>query len=396
MPRIAVLSDLHVDEGVSDSNESWLSTSSHDDDPKNPFFALQKLIEDESISADLLLCCGDMANKANAAGQKYAWKKINELSVQLNAELCIGTAGNHDLDSRLSATDFDPKGNLQELRPDFPGISLDFCNRYWARNFALHAPANDAFNLLNINSCAFHGYGTNDPEYLHGRISQATLNAISLELSRLDLSKINIAFFHHHPTKSDSIVEDDYSEMSGGNRLIDLLGKGASGHWLCIHGHKHQSQINYAAGGSTSPIVFASGSFSSKRLAPSARHNEFYIIDVHPYAQDRNLPLCGVVRSWVWNAGSNWRAADSSCGIPDGSGFGSRIAPETVLSQVVGFVNTQSNPYVDWEDLTSAVPELKFMLPKDRKELTRLLEATDRVTVLCDTVGRIQQLGVTT
>ncbi len=100
--KIAILSDLHVDEGDATSSESWLSTSTPADPSVNPFNSLHGLIESDSLSADILLCCGDLANKANFSGQQFAWKSVHELAEKLGDARVIGTAGNHDLDSRFS------------------------------------------------------------------------------------------------------------------------------------------------------------------------------------------------------------------------------------------------------------------------------------------------------
>jgi hypothetical protein len=59
---------------------------------------------------------------------------FGEFKRKVKARVLLGTVGNHDVDSRLRFSEFDPKGHLQALSPPFPGVN-GVADRYWARNF---------------------------------------------------------------------------------------------------------------------------------------------------------------------------------------------------------------------------------------------------------------------
>jgi metallophosphoesterase superfamily enzyme len=101
--KIAVVSDLHTHDGSSAElgAPSMLGTSDPEDQPKrHPISGLKKLISDNKLRADILLCSGDLANKATPSGLNYAWRQLEILKNALGARKLIATAGNHDMDSR--------------------------------------------------------------------------------------------------------------------------------------------------------------------------------------------------------------------------------------------------------------------------------------------------------
>lgn len=368
--KIAILSDLHVSD--KESEDSWITTSSPDND-KNPFYGLKNFINVNSLNADLLICCGDIADKANFSGQKYAWEELNKLAKELEVEKFIATPGNHDLDSRFSDSTFDAKGGLQKLKPMFPAEPEDYSNAFWAKNFAFSV-FNEKIRVLNINSSAFHGYGKNNEEFLHGRISDFTLEKIEEELKN-DKSdyEINIAFFHHHPFKNDSIHYEDYSDMVGGTKLIKLLSNVEFGSWIIIHGHKHISNMTYSEGSSSSPLIFSSGSFSSKRLEPESRDNQFYIMELNiKEANNLELDYAGIVNSWSWSYSLGWRDSEFSSNIPNKSGFGCREGYPKLIKKIDNIFQSVTS-YLKWEELEEKIPSLKFLLPIDIKNLVTLL-----------------------
>lgn len=90
-------------------------------DTNDSFEALKKLIRDEKIATDLVICGGDLSDKAGDVGIAHAWKELHELGVLTKAVRTLAVCGNHDLDSRYfgDRPDPDPKGTLQELKPMF-------------------------------------------------------------------------------------------------------------------------------------------------------------------------------------------------------------------------------------------------------------------------------------
>ncbi len=374
--KIAVLSDLHV--GNNDHN-SYLTVGTHDTPQENPFEALKEFTKSESIDADILICCGDMADQADTAGQMYAWNHIHDLSNTLKVEKIFGTVGNHDMLSRGDS--YDPKGSLQKLMPYFPNEDENYCDRYWARNFAF-SEFGENVRLLNINSCTFHGYGNKDlKEYEHGRISQFTIDKIESHLkgyvSKGKEYNVNIAFFHHHPIKWNHRSIDDYSEMDGGDQLLQLLSKSEYGNWIIIHGHRHWPNIQIApSSGSNPPIIFSAGSFSSKRLVieGGSAQNQFYIIEICTNPMDtHDLSIAGKIYAWNWAYGVGWREAPYPDGIPYGCGFTNSNTTAQILAKHIDEYGKQEL-FFSWDDLLQKMPILNFTLPKAIKEISTILE----------------------
>src|SRR5688572_25117411 len=121
--RVAVVSDLHAYDSLSDGETppSHLCTLDPEDQAtQHPITGLLELISKQSLSADALICCGDMGDKARPAGVRYVWERLQKIQTALQAEGLYVTAGNHDVDSRHKYNDYDAKGVLQSLVPQYP------------------------------------------------------------------------------------------------------------------------------------------------------------------------------------------------------------------------------------------------------------------------------------
>src|SRR4051812_36651506 len=98
MVRIAVASDLHAVEAG--SQDSFLIAGAPRRPWKqHPIEALRRLIVEEGITADYLVCPGDFTNQCSLLGFRTGWEAILEIARYLRADV-IGTLGNHDVDSR--------------------------------------------------------------------------------------------------------------------------------------------------------------------------------------------------------------------------------------------------------------------------------------------------------
>ena len=197
------------------------------------------MIEAEGLSADLLLCPGDLGDKASIEGIKYAWQAVHRIGNKLKCQLVAGTAGNHDLDSRGIKTPPDPKEVLQALAPPFPLPDQTKNDQYWSRQYAIITT--DVFRLVVLNSSGFHG--TQIKEIEHGRISDSTLNWLQEELATGSPQPINLLLCHHHPQSLSELKLGEKDVMQNGQLLLDLLGSGDHGRWLVIHGHKHYPKL---------------------------------------------------------------------------------------------------------------------------------------------------------
>jgi len=130
--RIAVLSDIHAYPSASPSPPSHLCIAAPADEPtRHPLAGLKRLIKEANLNADLLICPGDLTDKADTAALIYVWAELQAIGRVLGADRVIATAGNHDVDSRHQHNEFDAKSALQALLPMFPGLSEQECDRYW-------------------------------------------------------------------------------------------------------------------------------------------------------------------------------------------------------------------------------------------------------------------------
>lgn len=393
--RIAIVSDLHAFEpstiGPKEPTPSWLAVGQNENSTgQNPIFGIQKLIRDEKLTANYLLCPGDLSHQAHPSATGFAWKAVNDISKQLGAEL-LATPGNHDVDSRVQHNAYDAKGMLQELNPRFPVSSDADYDRFWSRHFVLLERGYVRF--LVINSSAYHGNSVasnGTPEYQHGRLADRTLNAIEATLD--GQRKLNIALCHHHPIPHEDFRSGATDIMQGGAELIKLLASGSFGEWLIVHGHKHMPKLSYAqATTSIPPVVFAAGSFSAKihsEIAAVAR-NQFYILDLNLDDLDM-YGLVGKFNSWDWINGEGWKRAQPNSGLPYEGGFGYRERPKIVAKSIFDLFGPELK--LPWDNVLQKIPRLAFLSPNDLQLSMTELSNSHSVTVHMDAHGHIIQL----
>lgn len=396
--RIAVASDVHAydpSDPPPSSPPSHLCTSDPPDQPsRHPIAGLKRLISETKLRADLLVCPGDLTDKANTAALSYVWGELNNIKDLLGASRIIATAGNHDVDSRHVYNDFDAKGALQALLPPFPGLSELECDRYWARNFVLID--DNAWRLIVLNSSAYHGGGRHpDQESQRGRVSSRTVSAIENTLRNSPKRELNILVCHHHLYRDNAISAADYSEMEGADLLLQLLGSGDFGQWVVIHGHKHHPKLQYGLGGMTSPVIFGAGSLCASlyaALAARAR-NQFYIVELDaPAAKEYGLDVAGMIKAWDWIPNVGWKAAGAQSGLPHVSGFGYRSTVATISSKIASLFNSAA-PYLRWSELVSSLPEIQYLLHTDIKPVLDQLKLHHSIDAVRDDRGAIMELA---
>ena len=374
--RVAIASDLHVHDEEGDDSPSHLRVGAEEGNPaKHPIAGLHSIIADNGLTADLLLCPGDLGDKASRKGIQYAWKMLNDLKAALGAKQLLGTVGNHDVDCKGKETEFDPRGYLQSLSPLFPIDSEADYDRYWSRHFALTETSNS--RVIMLNSSAFHGY---KDEHSHGRVSDFTLSQLKAALQASQPKPINILMCHHHPLQHAELTLGEHDIMHGGQGLLDLLGDGSFGEWLVIHGHKHHPKISYAAGSTNSPTVFAAGSLCAnlfKNVQASAR-NQFYILEFD-VADVKAMGLVGTFRAWDWIIETGWQKASPSSGLPAHGAFGARAKPSQLAIQID---SSMSEPLIKWADAVGICPDLKYATPADLKSFFRCLKDDHNVSLL--------------
>ena len=380
--RIAVLPAFHAFAGgapAGASLPSWLDLFA-DQHAKtvNPFAGLVDLIQsDGGPRADVVLCCGDLGDKASPQGQQYVWREVNRVKDELGARCVLGACGNHDMDSRHAYDDFDAKGQIQALAPPFPIDDERRWLEYWAKNWTVTEL--DGVRFVLLNTAAYHGYAKapQEPEYAHGRVSDRTIDGLVAELKAKGPGVANVLVCHHHPFKNDKVAVSDQSEMRNGDRLINSIVDAQVGPWLVVHGHKHDGRVFYAPGTNASPTVFSAASFSARpypnQVTPSV--NEFYVLELEvPPSPGLVTSLRGRIRTWTWSYGTGWRRPGAKEGLGPMAGFGKRAdTGELAVAVAEGLRAGHAGGIVKWQEVLALFPDLGHLIPEDLDHLVALL-----------------------
>jgi len=405
--KIAVVSDLHFvnDEKIKDSKyHSWLIFNS-DGTLNNKFWSsLIDKIKKDKITADILICPGDITTHGEASALKFAWAKLNELASELKCDILATATGNHDVNSRgievsnvIRDLDKDHSlvENLKQLTPPYPLVnyktkSIEESNlnriKYFGADY-LYSSSNDYYNLVILNSCASH---TSDPaSYERGYVSNSTHNWLNDSLKNNyhpRNKKLGILVCHHHPILHADHSIGTYDFMKGGHELLHMLNN--YGHWIVIHGHKHHAKLSYFADGSKNTVVFSAGTLSHhKEHLGDDFTNQFYIIDIDK-TKTTGMPK-GTLEVYSWK-GSHWALSKrKQDGIYTGIGFGENGCLEQLADDISKIVHSVTG--VEWEQVVKKFPELKNRLPKDLEHLEVNLQAYD-IDVILNTDGEIIKL----
>lgn len=376
--RAFIASDLHVHCQDGDHKPSFLDARADETSPgSHPVTGLKALIDKEGLRADLLLCPGDLGDKAVPEAIRRGWRWLNELQTALGARQTLATAGNHDVDSRYTHNDHDARGVLQALQPSFPVSNERDFDRYWSRHYVVLV--SDQYRVVLLNSSAFHGSGCD--EYQRGRITQSTLEMLAADLKDADDERINILLCHHHPHPHSELNLGEADLMLGGQLLLDLLGSGSVGQWIVIHGHKHHPKISYGQSAtSLAPIVFASGSMSAvlyPDLGANVR-NQVYLLEF-PLDGVRQQGIRATFRAWDWIPATGWLPAGNRSGLPHIGGFGYRERPATLAARMASLITEVS---IEWDEVISKMPEVRYLTPADWRLVKSEMESRHYVQVL--------------
>jgi metallophosphoesterase superfamily enzyme len=356
--KILVISDLHAITNSNDQNDSYL------------FFengicewgdALINYIKGLGETFDVVICAGDIANKACKKSFESGWSFINKIKSELNIQYLLCVPGNHDHQSRNGA-DFSPKHQLQFCKPIFPFDCALKNTQFWAWNWA-HSES-DHFNSLLLNTSAYHGY--ND-EFKHGRVAVEVSDQISdfLKSDKVNEKLFNILVCHHHPEKMEYVDGDyDGEQMEGGTYLLKQLEEADVGPWLVVHGHKHFASITYAKSGGASPSTILSAGSMSAKLYPLIKDrtsNQFYIIDIDGVQTERTGRLVGCFNTYEWKMQSGWGPSISN-NLPSQGGFGSSTTNKEIITSIEDLL-ALNGPFLQDQELDSIHELTKYIPP---------------------------------
>lgn len=198
---LAIVSDLHCHEESFVPQESWLiAGASRKPAGNHPIQALISLIRSAPISADVVVCPGDLANRVSRAGMIQSWDHLQELKRELKSALLVTTLGNHDVDCHKthSADPFHIPRNLHET---FPAPSSEDLENFWAKGFYLvDGPRESEFLVLNTvishNDAATAKRGTFDQDRIM-RLDEILADRGSKE--GIKSARHRVVVMHHHP-----------------------------------------------------------------------------------------------------------------------------------------------------------------------------------------------------
>ena len=407
---IAVVSDLHFCNQRTVGAGSELShivvQRIEETDGKNPWADLYKLVRDDVLKADMLLCPGDITTHAAHGPLKAAWGGLIELGKQLGTQSTACATGNHDVSSRYKDDSKNPIHdldnphdlfeNLKLLQPDYPlhihgedSTSATGRKRrvhYFGADFVVHE--DDNVRLIVFNSCARHV--TENTSYERGSIAHSALAELGFHLKEMTEQKINIFLCHHHPIVHTQDGVGTYDFIHNGDLLLDRLAD--HGDWIVIHGHKHDGKIRYASGSAGSaPVVFSAASMGALLSAEELNRyrNQFYLVDIE--LPETGCPR-GTAQVWNWHAGRGWaKAIDLNAGLTDGVGFGERAHPDVLAKIIFDQMNGVSRT---WMQLVEEFDFLRYLTPDAHSKLLQSLERKHSLVVLRDShSGQVTEIG---
>lgn len=379
--RIAVITDLHYVDDCMDKSNGFRPECSVGQ-YANPMEKLIEKIEKDNISADYLLCPGDITNKADYGAFNAGWESLRRLKSSLKAEHLIASTGNHEVDSRqvdgriATEETIDPVGELQKIS-DYPAnFEKDPEKRwvYWGRGYQIFETANACVVILN--SCHFH-VTMNEHEYRRGKISKIALDELEDEIRQRKLTdkKFRLVLLHHHPVPHQDLPSElGQIDMYGAPRLIDLLEK-TYRDWVVIHGHKHHPRLLFAQGSTRPPVIFAAGAFGALLKGVLSKHtkNQFYVLNLEAF-QDMagEYRLRGNVSAYFWS-GTDWKeSTDIEHGLPHGCGFSSNVDISSLSASIVATLKSiqeSGEGYARWDELCVKFDELNYLTPTQIEHL---------------------------
>jgi Icc-related predicted phosphoesterase len=387
--KFVVISDLHAftsdarrtADGRKPLPPSYIDFSApHRRKVEDPLVGLRELFEGNTFDGiDLLIVAGDIGDRADPVAIRSAWSELSEIA-GLKGTKVMATCGNHDIDTRHKTNKFDPKGFLRTLTPSFPIAHVQSDDRamleYWANNYTIIEESN--YRVLNINSCAFHGYGVeHEKELEHGRVSDITLDGIERTITasyRSDPTKHNICLIHHHLKQVSNDSFEDTSTVKGAERLTELLSRADLGEWLIIHGHRHRSNL-FCSGGNTAPIVLSCASFAATRIGDEQNPcpNQFYLIDLDQSEPMAPSKASGTIKTWNWTPSYGWIANNNIVGgLPPTTGFGFRGRIAELAERMRN--RTKLDQKLNRKAMEEQFPDYLRLMPSDLKSLIHNLE----------------------
>lgn len=366
--RAIVVSDIHA---VASGTGSQVSQA--EGDPSlNALLAAQAAIADSGMTADLLLCPGDLVDRGAVAPMPWVWARLQEIAAATGAAL-VATVGNHDVERKTSGQR--PQEALRALRPLFPGLdNRDRSNQYWSENFTVARSPDNRWRVVALDTCGLTGYDPDAED--RGLLPRATLDRLREVLAADEPAEVNVLMCHHQPLEWTQTGDTKTSHIERGDLLIDLLDHQPES-WMLLHGHKHEPRLDYFAHGTNGSVRFAAGSLGvamSTGPMPSLR-NQFHVVDFQRDAGGLGMNMAGTIHSFDWATGLGWEPADARSGLAPRAGFGfRREGPELAQWLRRNAVSGGLAKRLQWQAILDAEPRAEYLAPRDVDGLARAVE----------------------
>lgn len=361
MPKILIISDLHckVDQDGDRDSLLWVRKPAHPI-KANPMSSLVNLIgmnPGKFENTEILLCPGDITDKANPDAFVFGWGKLKDIKTKVGAHKLIATIGNHDVDSR----NVDPERAYEFIKAfpdiDFPVDDAASISKFWADKFYITETSN--FIVLVYNSSHDH---TTPVKSAQSNIDETTREKILTEMHEyIGNPKIRVAMCHHHPIAHQNRSIKDTDIIDGGSELITLLR--SLNFKIVVHGHKHIPRFTEQNG----LAVLGCGTFSSMtNIGSNGYLPMFHLVEI-------NSRLAGgTIDSWVYSTENGW-LQKSGQQFPMKTGFGFVGDLESLASEINIWFGNLSTPLCDFQKVVDQFPSINYLNTFQQKDFSDLL-----------------------
>jgi 3',5'-cyclic AMP phosphodiesterase CpdA len=360
--KICIISDLHckLKQEPEEKSETFLfSNSPRKPVNQHPVVSLLHLIERDNLSADVLLCPGDLGDRADEQGITSSWQFLQEIKSKLSASLLIGLPGNHDINSR-QLNKKEPFEFIKNFHEEFPVSNDDLKANFWQNGFCF-LKHNDGLFLL-FNSVMDHSDSTKANQ---SNIKPETLEHIRNIFesnSEYRSCSFKIATLHHHPIHHSNIKNwRDTDMVNNGDKLIALLNE--LGFQILIHGHKHQPRLIEI----NSFPVFATGSFACfANLQGTGINTMFHVLQLNANSRKGNI------YSWEFDFVKGWTHKLNEI-FPPKVGFGSNRTVDELATAIHNlFIQNAKKPML-FDEILAHEDDLKYTVPEKLISLKKQL-----------------------
>ncbi len=384
---IAVASDLHCHAQSKEGQESFLIAGARRlPAQRHPTEALLRLRKEHKLTANLVICPGDLANRVCEAGMSQAFADLQALKKEFEAEELLCCLGNHDVASRGGEAGSDPFKLARELAPGFPVSDNDSKEKLESSGFCLSHHANDV-SILLVNSVIDH---RDKESAFRGTFDDSRLSALDAYLASksCELGNIRFAVMHHHPILHSFANYESSDVLQNGDAILDVLVK--HGFLLTIHGHRHEPRLTNHSVKSGNATIFAAGSFSAiLHKLGSVTRNMFHLIDI----EGDKYALRGRIRTWEFNFGIGWSPTSfKSGGFSPCQEFNTHARPLSAANIVEAFSSFEK-PVVTRNILLQKLPDLTYLLPNTLRSISQDLELNHGLKITFDESGDLGSIG---